>query len=93
MDALDALGNPDAITIDWLITGADAGLAAFLLDRKNRRIVPHRVADAGYEPVRNDTAKDGLWRIRGARKVIYAKSTLTVQERFRAAQQLAARGL
>jgi hypothetical protein len=93
MDALDALGNPDAITIDWLITGADAGLAAFLFDRKNRRIVPHRVADAGYEPVRNDTAKDGLWRIKGARKVIYAKTTLTVQERFRAAQQLAARGL
>jgi hypothetical protein len=92
-DALDAIGNPDAITIDWLITGASGDLAAFLLDRKNRKAASHRITDAGYEPVRNDVAKDGLWRIKGTRKVVYGKSTLTVQERFKAAQRFADRGL
>ena len=68
MDALDALDNPDAITIDWLITAASADLGAFLLDRKNRKAVAHRIMEAGYEMVRNDVAADGLWRIKGTRK-------------------------
>lgn len=93
MDALDALNNPDAITIDWLITTASPGLATFLLERKNRKAASHRIADAGYEQVRNDLAKDGLWVIKKARKAIYAKSTLTLQERMSAAKQFAERGL
>jgi hypothetical protein len=93
MDALDVLNDPDAITIDWLITAASAGLAAFLLDRKNRKAASHRIADAGYVQVRNDLAKDGLWLIKGSRKVIYAKSTLTMQEQVEAAQRFVARGL
>ena len=93
MDALDALNNPDAITIDWLITTASSGLTTFLQDRKNRKAASHRITDAGYEPVRNDLAADGLWSIKRTRKVIYAKSTLTAQERTKAAQQFAERGL
>jgi hypothetical protein len=90
MDALDTLNNPPAITIESLMTGATGDLAAFLHDRKNRRAVSHRIIAAGYEIVRNDMAKDGLWVVNGARKVIYAKKSLTVPERVKVAQQLAA---
>jgi hypothetical protein len=91
MDALDTLNNPPAITFDCLITGASGNLAAFLLERKNRKVVSHRIIGAGYEIVRNDNAKtDGLWVVNGARKTIYAKKSLAIPERVEAAQQLAA---
>jgi hypothetical protein len=55
---------------------------------KNRRAIPHRLEQCGYVAVRNPDAKDGLWRIAGARQVIYAKSELSVSERIAAAQAL-----
>jgi len=90
MDALDMLNNPPAITFDCLMTGAAGDLAAFLWERKNRKAVSHRIIAAGYEIVRNDTARDGLWVIKKARKTIYAQKSLTVPERTKAAQRLAA---
>ncbi len=88
MDALDMLNNPDAITVDSLITVANADLFAFIKERKNRKAVSYRIVDAGYEIVRNDVAKDGLWVVNGARKVIYAKKSLTIAERTKAARAL-----
>jgi hypothetical protein len=90
MDALDMLNNPPAVTLNCLMTGAAEDLAKFLWERKNRKLVSHRITAAGYEVVRNDAATDGLWRVKGARKTIYAKKTLATPERFKAAQQLAA---
>ena len=90
MDALDMLNNPEAITLACLMTGATGDLSAFLHDRKNRKAVSHRIIDAGYEIVRNDVAKDGLWVVNGARKTIYANKDLTVPERDKAAKRLAA---
>jgi hypothetical protein len=90
MDALDLLNNPPAITLECLMTVATGDLGAFLHDRKNRKVISHRIIAAGYEIIRNDAAKDGLWVINGARKTIYAKKSLTVPERIKAAQQLAA---
>jgi hypothetical protein len=88
MDALDMLNNPDAITVDSLITVANPDLFAFIKERKNRKAVSYRIVAAGYEIVRNDVAKDGLWVVNGARKVIYAKESLTISERIKAARQL-----
>jgi hypothetical protein len=73
-DVLDRLGNPDAVTIARIVTEAPATFAGWLNDRKNRKAIGHRMRDCGYEPVRNDVAKDGLWVVNGARQVIYAKS-------------------
>jgi hypothetical protein len=42
----------------------------------------------GYVPVRNDAAKDGLWKILHARQVVYAKSLLSLRDRIEAANQL-----
>jgi Family of unknown function (DUF5906) len=90
MDALDMLNNPPAITLDCLMAGAAGDLGAFLHDRKNRKAISHRIVAAGYEIVRNDAAKDGLWVVKKARKVIYALKSLAVPERIKAAQRLAA---
>jgi hypothetical protein len=90
MDALDVLDNPPAITFDCLMTGAAGDLAAFLHERKNRKAVSHRIIAAGYENVRNDAARDGMWVVKGVRKTIYAQKSLTVPERTKAAQRLAA---
>lgn len=96
-DCLEAMGNPDAVTIEGLIETAkwkaDDGLfSQWLQDRKNRRQIPYRMETAGYVPVRNDTAQDGLFKFSGRRQVIYAKAGLTLRDRIRAAQLLIAPG-
>jgi len=87
-DVLDRLGNPDAVTLASIQAAAQGGFAEFLLDRKNRRIVGHRFDGCDYTPVRNNDAKDGLWKIAGARQVVYAKNTLPLAEQMRAARKL-----
>ena len=71
-DILDACKNPGAITLDSLIqTARNEGRFQFcdwLSERKNRRVIPHRLESAGYVPVRNDAAKDGLWKLDGRRQ-------------------------
>jgi hypothetical protein len=90
-DVLDDLGNPDATTLNQLTYRASGDVLAWLMDRKHRRIIPHRLERCGYVPVRNDAAKDGCWKIHGKRQVVYAKASLAIRERFRAAQRLASR--
>jgi hypothetical protein len=90
MDVLDMIGNPPALTIERLIASAPDELSIFLRERKNRKAASHRIIEAGYEAVRNTVAQDGMWRVGGARKIVYANKSLTVPERFKAAQQLAA---
>ena len=90
-DVLDDLGSPSAVTLDMLAEKARylrEDFYAWLTDRKNRRQIPHRMESAGYVPVRNDMAQDGLWRIRGRRQAVYAVKTLPPPDRMRAATQL-----
>ena len=61
----------------------------WLLERKSRRTIPHRMADTGYIPVRNpDVKSDGRWRINGVRQVIYAPIGMPKEERLKAAEKL-----
>lgn len=85
-DVLDALGNPNAVTLHKIIARADEGFAEWLRDRKNRRKVPHRMEEGGYVPVRNPSAVSGLWVVGGKRQVIYARKTLTLRDQIYAAQ-------
>jgi hypothetical protein len=91
-DVLDALENPEAITLLDVILKANAmglhDLADWLRERKHRRILPGRFAARGYVPVRNPDADDGLWRIAGRRRVIYARLGLSWADRQRAAAAL-----
>jgi predicted RNase H-like HicB family nuclease len=87
-DVLDGLSNPAAITVEGLAYHADENLRTWLLDRKSRRQLPHRMEGAGYVPVRNDGASDGLWKIGKRRRVVYARRELNVRDRIAAAQEL-----
>lgn len=87
-DVVDMIGEPDAVTIDQIVASSGNDLALWLKERKNRRAIPHRLEKCGYVSVRNGMADDGLWKLHGKRQVIYAKSTLSVRDRFRAAESL-----
>jgi Family of unknown function (DUF5906) len=87
-DVLDKMGNPDAVTLSQIKANAAGGFLDWLLDRKNRRVIPHRMEGAGYTPVRNDTAADGHWKIAGTRQAVYAKNSLSIRDRFAAARRL-----
>jgi Family of unknown function (DUF5906) len=87
-DALDDIGNPDATTLDRVKVRSRAEFVVWANDRKNRRAIPHRFEQCGYVPVRNDAAADGLWKISGRRQVVYARSSLSISERLKAAKHL-----
>ena len=88
-DVLDDLGRPDAVTLTILIQQANGDVHDWLADRKNRRVIPHRLERCGYVPVRNSDADDGLFKIKGRRQVIYASGGLVPRERLKAARALA----
>jgi hypothetical protein len=88
-DVLDRMGNPDATTMIRITAAAMGEIETWLKDRKNRRQIPHRLEKCGYVPVRNDAAKDGLWKINGTRQVVYAQDALSTHDQLKAASQLA----
>ena len=90
-DVLDRMGNPIATTLIAITNKATGNFFEWMQDRKNRRVIPHRLERCGYMRVRNDAADDGLWKINGARQVVYAKSSLSVRDRHIAASDLANR--
>ena len=87
-DVIDALSNPAALHLKLLIAAATGDIAEWLMNRKNRRALPHRLERCGYVSVRNPEAKDGMWKSKGERQIIYAKASLTPQERMAAARKL-----
>lgn len=89
-DVLDRLGNPDVVTIARIVSEAPADFVSWLVDKKNRKTIGHRMDDCDYVPVRNRDAKDGLWRLNGKRQAIYAKRGLSERDRLHAVTQLTA---
>jgi uncharacterized protein DUF5906 len=91
-DTLDEIAKGarrvSAVTIPMLVSAATGDFLSWLLDRKNRRVIPYRLESAGYVQVRNDAAQDGLWKIRGKRQVIYARTDLSAADRVKAARQI-----
>jgi hypothetical protein len=93
-DAIDEL-NKDRkdgsklCTLRMIIATTKGAAMEWLLDRKLRRALPHRMAEADYIPVRNPDAKDGLWLINGTRQVIYAPTEMSLPQQREAAHALA----
>ena len=91
-DALDTLGRPEATTLDAVqqaVTDQGAYVfAQWLRDHKNRRRIPHRLEECGYAPVHNPDAKDGLWKLKGRRQVVYGRSELSLGDQLAAAERL-----
>lgn len=89
-DVLDQMKRPDAVTLSQIIDNATGSFLVWLTDRRNRRIIRHRMEACGYVPVRNDARATGLWVIEDKRQVVYANATLSVRDRMAAAGRLAA---
>jgi hypothetical protein len=89
-DVLDRMENPDAITLATIVAEStfNIDINAWLRDRKNRRIIPHRMDAIGYVPIRNPDADDGLWKISEKRQVVYAKKALSIRDQLAAARAL-----
>jgi Family of unknown function (DUF5906) len=90
-DTIEKLGDPDALVIRQLVENAPIGFALWLAERKNRRAIPHRLERCGYVSVRNPEAKDGLWKLKDGRQVIYVKATLSPAKAIEAARKLVAK--
>ena len=90
-DALDKLAQPDAVTLSMIAKYADASFGEWILDRRNARQIPHRMESVAYVSVRNDSAKDGRWKVAGRRQTVYARRDLSVRERITAAAALVER--
>lgn len=91
-DLLDTMGSPRTVTIEQLVDAAraagEAELADLLGNRKSRRAIPHKMERAGFEPVRNPDAADGLFKIDGRRRVVYAHKSLPPDQRVAAARRM-----
>jgi hypothetical protein len=92
-DLLDLVGNPEVVTLAMLLVKASEEFAAWLKERKNRRIILHRFEACGYVAVRNEDASDGLWKVRGRRQAIYGKADLSLRDRLIAASELVSRSV
>ena len=88
-DALDALGNPDAVTLDDIKRVVDGELREWLESKKNSKAVSYRLGDCEYDPVRNPDAGDGYWSISGKRRTIYVRRGLAPDQQLKAAQKRA----
>lgn len=91
-DVIERAGHPDVLVLQHVVDNARAvGLEALAMefeDRGRRRAVPHKMERAGYVPVRNPDADDGLFKIAGRRQVVYARRSLSVADQVRAARGL-----
>jgi len=82
-DAIDALGNPQALTINELMVKAP-GLE-WLRDVPKRGALTHRITDCNYVAIDNPTAKDGLWKINDRRQTVYVHLDVPPDQRIDAA--------
>jgi Family of unknown function (DUF5906) len=89
-DIIDRLDNPNVATLELLRDEAIGDIEEWLRDRRNRRILPHRMESCGYVPIRNRDSDDGLWVVNGRRQVVYVKKTLPLLERIKFARAFAA---
>jgi len=89
-DALQELGNPDAVTIKMIVDVLpDTNeFRYWLKDRKNARMVPHRFEECGYVVVRNTGEMAGRWKIGKNSYPVYAKKTLSRRDQIIAVRKL-----
>lgn len=91
-DALEKLGNPDAVTLSAIATVAESSFADWLRDRKNARRVPHKMEECGYRSVRNPNSQRGRWKVDGRDMMIYTRKEMSIRDATRAAEKRAEEG-
>jgi hypothetical protein len=87
-DAVDAIGRPEALTIEQIELAGDPNLQEWLIDIRNNTKIHYRLEAVGYQATPNPHDKSGRWIIMGRRKKVYCRDDLTTSDRFKAAQKL-----
>jgi hypothetical protein len=93
IDALEELGNPDAVTI-MEITHAALRLGNndffhHLRDRRHARALKHRMGESGYASVYNPArASDGRWKVGNRNHVVWTKAELSLRQKHEAVAAL-----
>jgi hypothetical protein len=94
-DILDEIGGedgqPSVCSLFTLAASPRGATLEWLLDRRHRRSIPHRMERCGYIACRNPHAKDGLWLINGRRQTLYVKATMEPKQRLQAARDFVLR--
>jgi hypothetical protein len=85
-DVLDELGNPQICSLLMLAASKTGAVLEWLLDRRHRRSLPHRLERCGYIACRNPDSQDGLWHINGRRQTLYVNERLTREQQLQAAR-------
>lgn len=96
MEALMRLGSPEAFVKDDLDRAArdmQGDLFDWLSDKKNRRTLSNILEELGYVTFRNNDEARGLWSVDGGHKLIYVRSSLSQEDRKKAARNRQNRGL
>jgi len=75
-DLLDALGSPDVVTLSRMQVTAKDGFADWLRDRKNRRVIPHRLEKCGMSQSATRAATTVFGRSRAAVRLSTPKPSL-----------------
>jgi hypothetical protein len=99
-DVIDSLGEPDpnnpkvklppdAVTVPELIAAATDEIGEWLMNRGNRRSLPHRLERCGYTAVPNPDRRDKLWKCSNARVAVYVRANFSHEERTAAARKKA----
>lgn len=74
VDALEALGWPDAVTFDHVATVASGELGLWLGDSRKSWKVRKRMESAGYEAVANPDTTDGRFKVGGKKFTVFCKA-------------------
>jgi hypothetical protein len=85
-DGLDELKRPVTCSLHMVATTSAGARMEWLLDRRQRRTIPHRMERCGYVVCRNPNSKQGLWTIGGRKQTLYARADLKPEERLKAAE-------
>jgi hypothetical protein len=87
-NAIEAIKSPPALTIAMLAAAPGGGDFTWLLDKSARRAIPHWLERCDYRAVRNSENKQGLWRVKGRKQVVYARTDLSDADKTEAVQAL-----
>ncbi len=97
-DVIDRLSEAPAVTLNMLVNTLsiydpqENSFREWLMDRRNRKRIPHRMDEVGFVPQRNPySPSDGLWKVDGKRQVIYVRKELSAAAQLSAASNLSRR--
>jgi hypothetical protein len=88
-DVLDNMNWPKVVSLHQIRDAATGAFRDWLLERRNGRLIPHKLENCGYRTLRNpDDRTHGRWKIGETRQTFYVKRELSEAEGIKAVEEL-----